>query len=86
MATQTRLSAALITMSVCASVARAQVDAPVSGQDDHSASQSSLRPSWLEPVDTQEVLALPAAEAEEDADAEVGPLGEKDLVDLEIED
>jgi DNA-directed RNA polymerase subunit beta len=36
--------------------------------------------------DLEDVEVSDKQEAEEDADAEVGPLGEKDLVDLEIED
>jgi DNA-directed RNA polymerase subunit beta len=36
--------------------------------------------------DLEDVEVSDEQEAEEDADAEVGPLGEKDLVDLEIED
>ncbi|HEY5100614.1 MAG TPA: DNA-directed RNA polymerase subunit beta [Gaiellaceae bacterium] len=36
--------------------------------------------------DLDDVEVSPGAEAEEEADAEVGPLGEPDLVDLELED
>jgi DNA-directed RNA polymerase subunit beta len=36
--------------------------------------------------DLEDVEVSDKQEAKEDADAEVGPLGEKDLVDLEIED
>jgi hypothetical protein len=36
--------------------------------------------------DLDDVEVTPAAEAEEEAEAQVGPIGDPDLADLEIED